>query len=52
MLLFASCGLLRLSLRSLAAELRISFTSTGKRGVGPEGLVVVAVVTEEGEESK
>lgn len=53
LLLLPSCGLDRLSVRSLAAVLRISFTSMGKRGVGPEGLVVVvAVVTVEGEESR
>lgn len=53
LLLVPSCELERLSVRSLAAALRISFTSTGKSGVGPEGLVLVdVVVTVEGEESK
>lgn len=53
LLLFPSCGLDRLSVRSLAAVFRISFTSTGKIGVGPEGLAVGAAVTvEEEEESR
>lgn len=53
LLLFASD---KLSVRSFAAVLRISFTSTGKSGVGPEGLVVVVAVAtveeKEEEESK
>lgn len=53
LLLLPSCGLDRLSVRSLAAALRISFTSTGKSGVGPAGLVeVVVVVTVGGVDSK